>query len=60
MRLLVVEDEPRLATHLASALEDDFRQDESNTLELTRAEWEARDIYRRFTEFVLNPLRPLL
>jgi cardiolipin synthase A/B len=46
--------------HLASALEDVFRLDESNCLELTRAEWEARDIYRRFTEFVLNPLRPLL
>ena len=25
-----------------------------------QAEWEARDVYRRFTEFVLNPLRPLL
>jgi cardiolipin synthase len=45
---------------LASALEDVFGLDESNSLELTRAEWEARDIYRRFTEFVLNPLRPLL
>jgi cardiolipin synthase A/B len=45
---------------LASALEDVFRLDESNSLELTQAEWEARDIYRRFTEFVLNPLRPLL
>jgi cardiolipin synthase A/B len=45
---------------LASALEDVFRLDESNCLELTQAEWEARDIYRRFTEFVLNPLRPLL
>jgi cardiolipin synthase A/B len=45
---------------LASSLEEIFRLDESNSLELTRAEWEARDIYRRFTEFVLNPLRPLL
>ena len=45
---------------LAASLEDVFRVDESNCLELTRAEWEARDIYRRFTEFVLNPLRPLL
>ncbi len=45
---------------LAGALEEIFRVDESNCLELTRAEWEARDIYRRFTEFVLNPLRPLL
>jgi cardiolipin synthase len=45
---------------LASSLEEIFLLDESNCLELTRAEWEARDIYRRFTEFVLNPLRPLL
>jgi cardiolipin synthase A/B len=45
---------------LAGSLEDIFRVDESHSLELTRAEWEARDIYRRFTEFVLNPLRPLL
>jgi cardiolipin synthase len=45
---------------LAGSLEEIFRVDESNCLELTVAEWEARDIYRRFTEFVLNPLRPLL
>jgi cardiolipin synthase A/B len=45
---------------LAEALERIFRIDESHSLELTRAEWEARDIYRRFTEFLLNPLRPLL
>jgi cardiolipin synthase len=45
---------------LAGSLEEIFRVDESNCLELTRSEWEARDIYRRFTEFVLNPLRPLL
>jgi cardiolipin synthase len=45
---------------LAGSLEQIFRTDESNCLELTQAEWEARDIYRRFTEFVLNPLRPLL
>jgi cardiolipin synthase len=45
---------------LAGSLEGIFRVDESNCLELTRGEWEARDIYRRFTEFVLNPLRPLL
>jgi cardiolipin synthase A/B len=45
---------------LAGSLEEIFRIDESNCLELTRAEWEARDIYRRFTEFLLNPLRPLL
>jgi cardiolipin synthase len=45
---------------LAGELEEIFRVDQSNCLELTKAEWEARDIYRRFTEFVLNPLRPLL
>src|SRR3954454_14259141 len=45
---------------LAAALERVFRVDQTNCLELTRAEWEARDIYRRFTEFLLNPLRPLL
>ena len=45
---------------LAGSLEEIFRVDESNSLELTEAEWAARDIYRRFTEFLLNPLRPLL
>ena len=34
--------------------------DESNCLELTLAEWEARDLHRKFTETVLWPLRPLL
>ena len=47
-------------SRLAGSLEEVFRVDESNCLELTKAEWEARDMYRRFTEFVLNPLRPLL
>ena len=41
-------------------LEEIFRVDESNCLELTSAEWEARDLHRKFTEFVLAPLRPLL
>ncbi len=45
---------------LAASLERIFEVDESHSLELTSSEWEARDIYRRFTEFVLNPLRPLL
>jgi len=45
---------------LAGSLEEIFRVDESNCLQLTEDEWEARDIYRRFTEFLLNPLRPLL
>ena len=45
---------------LAKALEEIYRVDESNCLELTSAEWEARDLHRKFTEFVLAPLRPLL
>jgi cardiolipin synthase A/B len=45
---------------LAASLEEVFRVDESHCLELSTAEWEARDVYRRFTEIVLNPLRPLL
>ena len=28
--------------------------DQSNCLELTRGEWEARDLHRKFTEFVLG------
>ena len=44
---------------LAQAMEEIFAVDESNCWELTLAEWEARDVYRRFTEMVLNPLRPL-
>jgi len=45
---------------LAKALEEIYRVDESNCLELSSAEWEARDLHRKFTEFVLAPLRPLL
>ncbi len=45
---------------LAQAMEKIFEVDESNCAELTMAEWESRDIYRRFTEAVLAPLRPLL
>ncbi|QIG45867.1 phosphatidylserine/phosphatidylglycerophosphate/cardiolipin synthase family protein [Nocardioides anomalus] len=44
----------------AAALEEVYRTDESNCIELTRGEWEARDLHRRFTEMVLRPLRPLL
>ena len=44
----------------AKQLEEIFRTDESNCLELTLAEWEARDLHRRFTEKLLVPLRPLL
>ena len=45
---------------LAKTLEEIYRVDESNCLELTSHEWEARDLHRKFTEFVLAPLRPLL
>ncbi len=45
---------------LAEALEEIFLVDESNCLELTLDEWEARDLHRKFTETVLWPLRPLL
>jgi cardiolipin synthase A/B len=44
----------------AAVLEQVYRTDESNCIELTRGEWEARDLHRRFTEMVLRPLRPLL
>jgi cardiolipin synthase A/B len=45
---------------MAAVLEEIFLTDESNSLELTLGEWEARDLHRKFTEFVLGPLRPLL
>jgi cardiolipin synthase len=45
---------------LAKALEEIYAVDESNSLELTSSEWEARDLHRKFTVFVLAPLRPLL
>ena len=45
---------------LAKTLEEIYLVDESNCLELTSGEWEARDLHRKFTEFVLAPLRPLL
>jgi len=45
---------------VAAQMEEIFVRDESNSLELTRAEWEARDVHRKFTELVLTPLRPLL
>jgi cardiolipin synthase len=44
----------------AAAMERIYLNDESNCLELTRGEWEARDLHRKFTEFLLAPLRPLL
>jgi len=45
---------------LAKALEEIWSVDQSNCIELTTGEWEARDLHRRFTELVLRPLRPLL
>ena len=45
---------------MARTMEQVFEVDESNSLELTLAEWEARDLHRKFTEVVLAPLRPLL
>ncbi len=45
---------------MAATLEEIFAVDESNSLELTRGEWEARDLHRRFTEAFLRPLRALL
>lgn len=45
---------------LAVDLEQIFLVDQSNCLELTSSEWEARDLHRKFTEMVLAPLRPLL
>ena len=45
---------------LAVQLEEIFLVDQSNCLELTSEEWEARDLHRKFTEAFLQPLRPLL
>jgi hypothetical protein len=36
-------------------MEKIYEVDLSNCAELTTAEWESRDIYRRFTEAVLAP-----
>jgi cardiolipin synthase len=44
----------------ARALEEVFQLDQTNCLELTLSEWEARDLHRRFTEAMLTPFRPLL
>jgi cardiolipin synthase A/B len=45
---------------MAAVLEAIFTTDEENCLPLSRNEWEARDLHRKFTEHVLAPLRPLL
>ncbi len=44
----------------AAVLEEIFATDQTNALELTSSEWLARDLHRKFTEFVLSPLRPFL
>ena len=44
----------------ARSLEEIFQLDQTNCLELTLSEWEARDLHRRFTEAMLTPFRPLL
>ncbi|GAA1092804.1 phospholipase D-like domain-containing protein [Nocardioides dubius] len=49
-----------IAPQLAEVMERIFELDLTNCVELTSGEWESRDIYRRFTEAVLSPLRPLL
>ena len=46
--------------NLATLLEQIFLTDEANCAPLTQFEWEARDLHRKFTEFFLAPLRPLL
>jgi cardiolipin synthase len=45
---------------MAEQMERIFETDLSNALELTRSEWDARGIHKKFTELVLAPLRPLL
>jgi len=44
----------------AAVMEEIHLTDESHSLELTKGEWEARDLHRKFTEMILAPLRPLL
>ncbi len=45
---------------LAAEMERIFETDLTNSLPLTLAEWQSRDVYARFTELILKPLRPLL
>lgn len=45
---------------MAAAMEEIFRVDLTNCVELTREEWERREWHRKFTETVLAPLGPLL
>ena len=45
---------------MARAMEEIFRTDESNAVELMAGDWSARGFTRRFAEVVLAPLRPVL
>ncbi|WP_323791476.1 phospholipase D-like domain-containing protein [Nocardioides sp.] len=45
---------------LAATLEKIFLTDETNCAPLTRYEWEARDLHRKFTESFLRPLGRIL
>jgi len=45
---------------LAEQMERIFETDLSNCVELTREQWAARGLHKKFTETVLAPLRPLL
>jgi cardiolipin synthase A/B len=45
---------------MAAQMERVFATDLTNARELTREEWEARGVHRKFTEIVLAPLRPFL
>ncbi|HEX6875041.1 MAG TPA: phospholipase D-like domain-containing protein [Nocardioidaceae bacterium] len=47
-------------SEMAAQMERVFATDLTNALELTREEWEARGVHRKFTEIVLAPLRPFL
>lgn len=45
---------------MAANLEAIFETDLSNCILVTQSDWERRNIYRRFTEMVLAPLRHIL
>jgi cardiolipin synthase len=45
---------------MAEQMERVFATDLGNAHELTREEWDARGVHRKFTELVLAPLRPFL
>jgi len=45
---------------VAQQMEEIFLNDATNAHELTLAEWESRLVLKKFAEFVLLPLRPLL